>query len=122
MKKLLVSIIILSLAGLSAEAQVPYGQPYGGYRDHNSDSRQYRHYNQNPNPYSDRGRGHDRGYGYNDRGGRGFGAGWYGGIKIGMTASSVSSESSALNGNRIKTGISIGAVAGVTLAPMMFFE
>ncbi len=65
------------------------------------------------------------GYGRNGRydGGRmGYGSGWYGGVKFGMSVASVRSESSSLNGNRPLTGISVGGAAGLRMTPNLLLE
>lgn len=51
-----------------------------------------------------------------------YGPGIYAGIKMGLVFSSVSSDSPALDGNRIKTGLDAGVAVGFPLAPVVFFE
>ena len=107
MKRLFFLFTILALASTAISAQPGYG-PGSRY----GDNRRYGSYSQN-SPY---GREPGRRYGY------GYETSWYAGVKFGMVASSVHSESSALDGNRIKTGISLGAAVGMPLAPMASFE
>ena len=101
MKKILSVLAIAMMTAAAAMAQPGYGRPGGG-------------------PYG----GGPRGGGYGmdrDRNGY-FGTDWYGGIKFGLVGSHVSSESSELNGNRVKSGISLGLAAGFNISPEAAFE
>mgnify|MGYP002623527185 CR=1 FL=1 len=94
-KQLLFLVAIFSLLSV-----MPAAAQYqrGGHGRTNSTYRGSRHYSLAPN--------------------------WYGGLRFGLSASHVNSDAPYLDGGNTKSGLNVGAVAGVQLAPStpLFFE
>jgi len=100
MKKIALTIALVLATVLSAMAQPGYGGPYS------------------------RNRGHGYGYGYGRDRGRihYYDNNFYGGIKVGLVASHVSSNSEYLDANRLETGLSAGFAAGFNISPFASLE
>lgn len=113
MKKIFAILSIAALTVISAGAQPYYrgGGPMGGLGG----------YGQFGGPGGRPGGPGDR-YGRGGYGPGRFDNNWYGGIKFGLVASHVASESSELDGRGIQTGMSIGTALGFNMTPDVAFE